>query len=52
MNTMKLIIKIPKQRRRAIELYDTDTPFKAKVEKSKKTYTRKQKHRNVEFQYG
>lgn len=49
---MKLIIKIPKQRRRAIELYDNDTPFKPKVEKSKKSYTRKQKHRNLEPQYG
>lgn len=52
MNTMKLIIKIPKQRRRALELYHDDSPFKQKVEKSRKLYSRKQKHRNAEASYG
>jgi hypothetical protein len=33
-------------KRRAIELYHRDTPFKPKVVKSKKKYTRKIKHKN------
>jgi len=33
---------------RAIELYHKDSPFKPKMVKSKKTYTRKTKHKDKE----
>jgi len=35
-------------RRRAIELYDTDSPFRGKSERNRKTYNRKLKHKNSE----
>jgi hypothetical protein len=48
MKTITLVLQIPKQRRRAVELYARDTPFKSRVEKSKIVYNRKIKHRNKE----
>ena len=44
MKTLSLIIQLPKQRRRAVELYSRDTPFKPKVEQSRVVYNRKIKH--------
>ena len=46
MKTLSLIIQLPKQRRRAVELYSRDTPFRPKVEQSKLAYKRKSKHPN------
>ena len=40
-------MKIPKMRNGYV-LYMRDTPFKPKVVKSKKTYSRKIKHKNKE----
>ena len=44
MKTLSLFIQLPKQRRRAVELYSRDTPFRPKVEQSKLAYKRKSKH--------
>jgi len=43
---MKNIIqfRVPRQRRRAVELYDADTPFRPKVEQNRKAYQRRTKH--------
>jgi hypothetical protein len=41
-----LVLQIPRLRRRAVELYARDTPFKSRAEKSKIVYNRKVKHRN------
>lgn len=40
------VLQIPRLRRRAVELYARDTPFKGRAEKSKIVYSRKVKHRN------
>jgi hypothetical protein len=46
MKTLSFTIQLAKQRRRAVELYSRDTPFKPKVERVKTVYNRKVKHRN------
>jgi len=46
MKTLSFTIELPRQRRRAVELYSRDTPFKPKTEKSRVAYNRKTKHRN------
>ena len=46
MKTLSLVIQLPRQRRRAVELYSRDTPFRPKVEQSKLAYKRKYKHPN------
>jgi hypothetical protein len=38
------VLQIPRLRRRAVELYARDTPFKGRAEKSKIVYNRKIKH--------
>jgi hypothetical protein len=50
MKTLSFTIQLPRQRRRAVELYSRDTPFKPKVERNKTVYNRKSKHqsRNLE----
>ena len=48
MKSITLVLQIPQLRRRAVELYTRDTPFKSRVEKSKIVYNRKPKHRNKE----
>lgn len=45
MKTLTFTIELPRQRRRAVELYSRDTPFRSKTEKSRVTYRRKPKHR-------
>ena len=45
MKTLSFTIELPRQRRRAVELYSRDTPFKPKTEKSRIVYNRKIKHR-------
>ena len=46
MKTLSFTLQLPRQRRRAVELYSRDTPFKPKVEQNKTVYNRKVKHRN------
>jgi hypothetical protein len=46
MKPITLVLQIPRLRRRAVELYARDTPFKSRAEKSKIVYNRKVKHRN------
>ena len=48
MKPITLVLQIPRQRRRAVELYARDTPFKSRAEKSKIVYNRKIKHRKQE----
>jgi hypothetical protein len=44
---IKLTGKVPRRKRRAIELFARDTPFKPKVEENPhKKYVRNPKHRN------
>ena len=45
MKTLSFTIELPRRRRRAVELYSRDTPFKPKAEKSRIVYNRKVKHR-------
>ena len=45
MKTLSFTIELPRQRRRALELYSRNTPFKPKAEKSRVAYNRKVKHR-------
>ena len=44
MKTLSFTIELPRQRRRAVELYSRDTPFRPKTEKSRVAYNRKIKH--------
>ena len=44
MKPITLVLQIPRLRRRAVELYARDTPFKSRAEKSKIVYNRKVKH--------
>jgi hypothetical protein len=46
MKSITLVLQMPRLRRRAVELYARDTPFKSRAEKSKIVYNRKVKHRN------
>ena len=46
MKPITFVLQIPRLRRRAVELYARDTPFKSRAEKSKIVYNRKIKHRN------
>lgn len=44
MKPITFVLQMPRLRRRAVELYARDTPFKGRVEKSKIVYNRKIKH--------
>ena len=44
MKPISFVLQLPHQRRRAVELYSRDTPFKSRAEKSKIVYNRKVKH--------
>lgn len=46
MNTSKITIVIPRQRRRVSELYSSDLPFQPRREKIKTVYSRRAKHKN------
>jgi len=45
MKTLSFTVELPRHRRRAVELYSRDTPFKPKRERSRVIYNRKAKHR-------
>jgi hypothetical protein len=44
MRTLSFVIELPRQRRRAVELYSRDTPFRGRVEQSRVQYRRRVKH--------
>ena len=44
MRPISFVIELPRQRRRAVELYSRDTPFRGRVEQSKTQYRRRPKH--------
>ena len=46
MNTLSFIVELPRRRRRAVELYGRDTPFRPRQEQNRMAYNRKVKHRN------
>lgn len=46
MKTVNLILNLPRVKRRAIELYARDTPFRPQREQNRMVYNRKVKHRN------
>ena len=44
MRPISFVIELPRQRRRAVELYSRDSPFRGRVEQSKTQYRRRAKH--------
>lgn len=44
MKTLSFVVDLPRHRRRAVELYSRDTPFKPKSERNRMVYRRKIKH--------
>ena len=44
MTPTSFVIQLPRQRRRAVELYSRDTPFRGRVEQSRVRYRRRPKH--------
>ena len=48
MKSLTFVIQLPRLRRRAVELYARDSPFKGRAEKSKIVYNRKIKHPNTD----
>ena len=44
MKPVSIRIELPRQRRRAVELYSRDTPFRHRAEQSRVQYRRRPKH--------
>jgi len=44
MKTQNIQFQIPRQRRRCVELYGANTPFRGHVEKNRRAYQRRSKH--------
>jgi len=44
MKPVSIRIELPRQRRRAVELYSRDTPFRHRAEQSRVQYRRRAKH--------
>ena len=44
MRTLSFVIELPRRRRRAVELYSRDTPFRGRVEQTRVQYRRRAKH--------
>ena len=44
MKTLSFTVEIPRRRRRAVELYGRDTPFRPRSERNRMAYNRKSKH--------
>ena len=44
MTPISFVIKVPRPRRRAVELYSRNTPFRGRVEQSRVRYQRRPKH--------
>ena len=49
MKPVSFVIQLPRQRRRAVELYSRDTPFRGRTEKSRVQYQRRVKHSKQEW---
>jgi stalled ribosome alternative rescue factor ArfA len=49
MKLQNIQFKVPRQRRRCVELYAHDTPFRQRVERNRKLYQRQVKHINREL---
>ena len=49
MKPIHFTIQVPRKKRRAVELYEHDTPYRPKTERNRRVYTRKPKYRNQEF---
>jgi len=49
MKPVSFVIQLPRQRRRAVELYSRDTPFRGRTEKSRVQYQRRAKHSKQEW---
>jgi hypothetical protein len=45
----KTVIKfeLPRLKRRAVELYDADSPFRSRVERNRKKFQRRPKHQKL-----
>lgn len=50
MTPTSFVIQLPRQRRRAVELYGRDTPFRGRVEQSRVRYQRRPKHVKKKFE--
>lgn len=50
MKTSTVIVKLPRVKRRAIELYHADSPFKPKRIGDKRAFKRHNKHRSKDFE--
>lgn len=50
MTPTSFVIQLPRQRRRAVELYSRDTPFRGRAEQSKIQYRRRPKHIKQKFE--
>lgn len=46
MKTLAFTVELPRRRRRAVELYSRDTPFRPRQERNRMVYSRKVKHRD------
>jgi hypothetical protein len=44
MKTQNIQFKVPRQRRRCVELYGANTPFRGHIEKNRRVYQRQDKH--------
>jgi len=44
MRTLSFQIELPRRRRRAVELYSRDTPFRGRVQQTRVQYRRRAKH--------
>lgn len=45
MKPLAFVVPVPRARRRAVELYSRDTPFRARTERDRRAYVRRPKHR-------
>jgi hypothetical protein len=44
MKTQNIQFRVPRQRRRCVELYGANTPFRGHVERNRRAYQRQDKH--------
>jgi hypothetical protein len=51
MKTQNIQFQVPKQRRRGVELYGANTPFRGHIEKNRRAYQRQDKHQKRHVEY-
>lgn len=51
MKTQTTQLKVPRQRRRCVELYGANTPFRGHVEKNQRAYQRQDKHQKRHLEW-